>query len=233
MPNEVNWLISSQDICFDVNRVAFIFFPRKIENLDRKDREYHVYTSDMLLQYILTPDQKERYSDYSVFSKLFKLSHRFETMLEENLSSVGLESGEFVVVHGRFLNYFEAVEIDENRGSTAESEEERLAMMKRVIRTLDIVHEENKGKRILLFSDSNYVLHHDLLPSYVTVLPGEVGHVSKHGSNSSVADKAFVDLISMSRGSKVYSLRGDNIYGGNFAKYAALIGCKPYIQLQV
>ena len=144
-----------------------------------------------------------------------------------------MAADEYVVVHGRFLNYFEAVEIDENRGSTAESEEERLAMMKRVIRTLDIVHEENKGKRILLFSDSNYVLHHDLLPSYVTVLPGEVGHVSKHGSNSSVADKAFVDLISMSRGSKVYSLRGDNIYGGNFAKYAALIGGKPYIQLQV
>ena len=26
MPNEVNWSISPQDICFDVYRVAFIFF---------------------------------------------------------------------------------------------------------------------------------------------------------------------------------------------------------------
>ena len=83
---------------------------------------------------------------------------------------------------------------------------------------------------MLLFSDSNRFLQAPH-PDYIKVLPGAVGHIARHNDASAITDKAFIDLIIMSKAAQVYSITGPHIYGGAFSRTAAAIGGKPLIEI--
>lgn len=224
-PNEVDWRIEREEINFGLNRVAFVFHWRgRIPVLKYPEREYHMYAAQTLVNLSTPQELSDKYTDGKVFRKLFKLSDGLANKVDGLMKSVGLKENEYIVFHLRFLNFFDQVEID---GEVTSTPEEREQMLKRVHATIGSVRAQWGDKKILLFSDSPTFLSAPH-PDYIQVLPGKVGHVAKHGKNSEVVEKTFLDLIIMSRAATVYSIIGPNIYGGGFSREAALIADKPY-----
>lgn len=226
-PNEIDWRIEEDEINFGLKNVALLIRYNTIPQLSQDDREYHLYDSAGILQeFKLTPEQREKYTDYSVSRKLFKPSHRLNELVTSTMKEVGVQEDEYIVIHLRFTNFFEKVEIN---GRVSSSEEERAQMIRDVHAAMDRIQQASGCDRVILFSDSNVFLQHEH-PGYVTILPGISGHVSKH-ADKAVIDKTFIDMLVMSKAKAVYSIRGKNIYGGGFSRDAAIIGGKPFIEV--
>lgn len=238
-PNQVAWKINPEDISFGLNKVHTIFLLRKYIDLSAWRRECHVYQSCTDVDTDFLPTELEhKYSNHSVFHKLFKVSPMLRIAAQQEMREQGLRKNGYVAVHIRFLNFFEQVEPS---GVVSSTKSERLEMLKNVSLTIEKIHKETK-KKVVLFSDSNAVLHAQY-PEYVKILSGTVGHVLKHNGNADIVMKAFVDMLVMSRAKTVYSIVGKNIYeatesqyGGQrngFSKTAAYIGNVPFVRYQI
>ena len=231
VPNEIDWRINPKSIASGFNNVQFMFFLKRIKQL-QKSRECHVYSGDNLIDNGFIPSSlAHKYSDHSVFNKLFKFHPNVISSANKLMQEIGITANEYVSVHLRFLNFFERVELYGNYPEG--SEEEKAEMLTSIEATLEKIHKETNSE-ILLFSDSNTFLkspHAD----YVHVLPGTVGHVVKHNGQDDVTLKAFSDLLIMSRSRAVYSIIGKNIYApgfcsNGFSRAGAYIGNKPFIR---
>lgn len=225
-PNEIDWKIKEQDINLGLNCVALEFFYRKIPFLKNNKREYHLYSSGGILAEMDNPELRGKYTDHTCYRKLFKPTERLHSLIGEVMKKYELQEDEYIVFHCRFTNFFEQVELG---GLVTSTEQERQQMIIDVHGVIDEVFQASNCKKVLLFSDSNTFLN-SKHPEYITVIPGQVGHVSKH-KKQAIIDKTFIDLFLMSKGKVVYSIRGKNIYGGGFSREASIIGNKPFVEL--
>jgi len=228
-PNEVDWRISEEEICLGVNQVKFNFLYSKFQKIENCGKEYHFHKALANIDDGFLPEElKGRYSDASVYRKLFRLSPRLQHLVEAIMDEKSLIENEYIAVHGRFLNFFEQVE---SYGDVKSSLEERQLMLKRLSYTLKKIYEQ-EHKPIVLFSDSNTFLKYPH-SEYVIVLPGFVSHLSNSKLFSNCIDKTFVDLVVMSKAERIYSLVGQNIYGGGFSRDASFLGDKPFVSFPV
>lgn len=229
-PADTDWRINESQIRRGLNNVSFLWFLKSWPVLNPARREYHYYWGNLLdKDLILPPAIQGKYTFSSAFWSLFKMSSQLERLVNESMSTAGLVENDYVAVHIRFLNFFEAVEERCNAVDGTASKEEQLLMLQRVAKTLDFIYKQY-GKRIILFSDSNRFLtseHAD----YCTYLPGQVGHVLRNSHNDQIISKAFVDLFIISKAKTVISITGENIYGGGFSWTAAYIGGKPFVKI--
>jgi len=226
-PAEVDWRIARSDIRRGLNNVTLLWFIDKWPILKRTRKEYHWYWSMNLFELGVIPEEIRKTCSYSsLFWSLFKMSPHLETILAAAMNQLGMKENEYVAVHIRFLNFFEAVEERCDATDGTASNEEQLRMINRVNSTLHLIHQECR-KPIVLFSDSNKFLAAPH-PEFVLQLPGHVGHVLCYEHQESVTDKAFVDLMVMSKAACVYSITGQDIYGGGFSLAASFIGNKPF-----
>lgn len=225
-PNEIDWRIARNEVHFNLNYVCLLLHLNSFRKLERIGKDYHTYQLPIVDAFVSTSESlQEKYTDYSVFHKLFKFSSSVQKLAESYMSQLSLKECEYVAVHARFLNYFEQVE---THGSVTTSLEQRLAMKESLRMTLQSVHDET-GLPIILFSDSNSVLL-DEYPDYVKVIPGSAGHISKHSGESDITMKVFVDLYILSKACKIFSLTGDGLYNSGFSRYAANIGNVPFVR---
>lgn len=229
IPNEVNWLIDASEVKYDLNKSALFFYLRKFRKLNRINKDYHIFQSQILVDYMLPDSLKGKYTDKSVFSKLFKFHPNVVQEADKNLADIGCKIGEYVSLHCRFLNFFQQVEVF---GKVTSTPDEREKMIKSVHATAEKIHNET-GKTIILFSDSDFFLQKEH-PPFIRVLKDAPGHIVMNSGNEDVTMKAFVDLLVMSRGCAVYSLRGDNLYASGYSRCAAVaIGGIPFICEQI
>lgn len=225
IPNEVNWAIDKTEIKYDLNKTSLFFYLRRFRKLDKINKDYHFFQSQILVDYMLPDSLKGKYSDNSVFHKLFHFHPAVVLEAEKNLEEIGCKCGDYVSLHCRFLNFFQQVEVF---GNTTSTPEQREKMLKAVHATAEKIHKET-GKIIILFSDSDSFLQKEH-PCFVRVLKGAPGHIVMNSGDADVTMKAFVDLLIMSKGSAVYSLRGDNLYASGYSRCAAVaIGGIPYM----
>jgi hypothetical protein len=228
-PNEIDRRIRKEDIGKGLNRVEFRFLYDKLEKINSHNKELHLHKAMRNINEGFLPDYlSSKYSDASVYRKLFKLSPKVRNMVDGIMRSHGLVENEYVVVHARFTNFFEK---EEMHGMVTSSAQERALMLKRLTKTLDKIHDQT-GMPIVLFSDSNTFLQYPHA-DFVSVLPGAVSHLSNSTESINYIDKTFVDLVVMSRGARIFSLRGANIYGGGFSLDASFLGNKPFIRFDV
>lgn len=226
LPNEIDWRIDKGSICFNLNHVSPLFFIKKFRSLERREKDYHIYQSDCLVNDLLrnTP-LKDKYTDGAVFRKLFKFSPKVIEQARNILSSLGVGEKGYVAFHCRFLNFFEKVE---KHGVITSTPAEREEMINAVHRTLKKIHQRN-NLPIILFSDSNSfaALKH---PDYVHVIPGKAAHVVSGGADAEATMRIFVDLYIMSNAQKVYSLVDKNVYHSGFSRLGAAIGDVLFIR---
>lgn len=225
-PNEINWLIKPEDINFGLNHVAFLWYCQEIPELKYKNKEYHMYASANLLERLPTEELQQKYPISKVFWRMFKLSPHTQKIFNDAFSSMNLEEGKYIVCHLRFCNFFELVERSEGTKRTI-TPEEKARMIDDVHYTITKIHEEEGNVPIVLFSDSNTMLNAPH-PDFVRTVPGEVGHIRSKKATHATMDKAFIDMLIMSKAAKIYSIRSKDIYGGNYSRFAARIGNIPF-----
>lgn len=229
-PAGEDWRIDEKEICRGLNNVAFLWCLKTWPKLNPLRKEYHCYWASSLIDLkVLPPGIQEKYTFSSAFWSLFKMSPRLELMVENAMDAANLTENNYVAVHLRFLNFFEAVEEHSTDLNGTASADEQKAMLAAVNLTLRNIYSEY-GMRIVLFADSNRFLE-ATHPDFCTILPGKVGHVLRHTHNESITDKAFVDLMVISKAKAVISITGEGIYGGGFSMTAATIGHKPFIKV--
>lgn len=231
-PNEVDWRCEPADISWGLNKVAFLFYSREWPELKYRKKEYHVYQSEDIIADFMPEHLRAKYTYHDLFWRLFKLSPRLDTLLQQTLQENALREDEYVAVHARFINFFEHFENIEGLGKVASTEDEKQQMIQRVHATIEQIRIQSGANCVLLFSDSNYFLNVQH-PEYVRILPGSIGHIAHQSGNTSVADKTFVDLLTISRAKEVYSLIGDGLYESGFSKTGAAIGGKKFVRVEV
>lgn len=225
-PNEVNWLIPEHKISRGLNCVKTIWFLNQWPFKLSKRHEYHGYRLYTLWPFI---EEKSDYTYKGVFNKLFKISDYLRNLVDSAIEQIGYTKGNFIVFHCRFLNFFEQVEA---YGKVTTTPEQREAMLANLHATIESVVTRIGCRQVLLFSDSNTVLnaHH---PEYIRVLPGTVGHVYAKAKTDGIADKVFTDLFVMTHAKKIFSIVGENIYGGAFSQTASILGNVPFEKVNI
>lgn len=232
MPHEVPWLIDLNDISLGLGKFKILWNATQLIKLDRNVKEYHAYHAYDL--YSILPDNlKEKYDFTRVFHKLFKESTHLKEIIGNTLKATGIVENEFIAVHVRFLNFFEAVEQNPKYTPYIKlaSEENQKAMIHSVHATLENIHNQHPDIPIILFSDSPKFLssnHAD----YIHQVPGEVGHIHVHAGNDNVTDKAFIDLFVMSKAKKIYNIIGPDTYKSGYPLLASRIGGKPFERIE-
>lgn len=224
-PNEIDWSINKNDIDFNLKNIAICYNYKEIP-VCKHNKELHMYSADGIIAEMRNAGNYPQYTDHEVYRRLFKPSAQLQDMIDCTMHTTGLRENEYIAFHLRFLNFFEQVEIN---GSVSSTQEEQIQMIDNVHAVIEKVCQETGCKNVLIFSDSNAFINAEH-PAYIKHLPGEVGHISKHG-NKQTTDKTFVDLFIMSKAKAIYSIRGKNIYGGGFSREASIIGNKPFIEV--
>lgn len=228
LPNVIDWSISPDEICWGLNHVSFLWFCRKLPRLRHPEKEYHAYALFNLLAPSLNPKLEQKYNYCEIFNALFRPSPHLSHLVEQAMSSIGLQENQFIAIHLRFLSFLEPVE--EHDTEATGSPEEQQQVMSAVCAAIDHIHRESGSRHVLLCSDSNRFLQAPH-PDYVKILPGEVGHIIKNNGNDAKTDKAFTDLFVMSKARCIYRITGNHIYSGGFALTAAALGGKDLIDL--
>lgn len=231
-PNEVDWRIEKRNIHWGINRFKIEWFLNRFIYLDPQYTEYHPhFTWDVIGN--LPEHLRHEYSFSKTYNKLFKPTEHLKKLMNKVYEEFGLLENQYIAVHVRFLDYFDAVEQnpDDTPFIKLASEEDQKSMIKSIHATLDVIHEENPGMPILLFSDSTKFMNIPH-PKYVLQLTGKVGHIHTHQGNQAVTDKAFTDLYAIARAKKVISIIGSGTYSSGYCKTAALIGNKPFARVK-
>lgn len=253
LPNEVDWRISQDDISKGINKVSFLFLYSRFQKLTDTGREWHIYQSNNIIDNQFLPDAlKDKYSDASVFRKLFRIHPDLMTHAAQVMENMGITERGYVAVHTRFLNFFEQVEPVIDKSPKQErvakdvdfgtgTEDEKAKMLLDMKYTLENIHRET-GLPIVLFSDTNSFLASPHAP-YVHLVPGTVGHICLHQKADTI-QKTFLDLIIMSKAETVYSILGENLHRmtpqsdnqarmNGFSHLGAYMGNRPFIRYQL
>lgn len=225
IPNEINWSIKKQEIDFCLKNIALCYNYRELPKC-KYNRELHMYNADGIISEMKNAGVYLQYTDHIVHQQLFRPSEYLQTLIDNAMHTTGVRENEYIAFHLRFLNFFEQVEIT---GKVTATPQEQQMMIDTVHSVIEKVCHETGCRNVLIFSDSNSFLN-ATHPDYIKHLPGTVGHISKH-ANKQITDKTFVDLYVMSKAKAIYSIRGENIYGGGFSREAAIIGNKPFIEV--
>lgn len=228
LPNEIDWSISPDDICWGLNHVSFIWFCKKVPQLRKKDKEYHAYALFHNLIPTLSPELQKRYSFTKVFNDLFRPTPHLSQLVAAAMKSCGIQENCYVAVHLRFLSFLEPVE--EHDTQATGTPEQQQAVLAAVRATIEHIYQQESHQPILLCSDSNR-LFQETYPDYIKVLPGVCGHIIKNNGNDDTTDKAFIDLFAMSKARRLYRITGKHLYKGGYIETAAEIGGKQLINL--
>ena len=102
LPNEVDWRISQDNISKGINKVSFLFLYSRFQKLTDTGREWHIYQSNNIIDNQFLPDAlKDKYSDASVFRKLFRIHPDLLTHAAQVMENMGItEMEELLQTYG-------------------------------------------------------------------------------------------------------------------------------------
>lgn len=235
IPNKYQWTISDDEITFDKDKAYpvvctsynDIFKEKNLilqkEYLTKKLKDYsgkqiHLYTNTFCYD--------EHFND--MFQELFNLSENLEHHVNYNLECL---KGKYISASFRFATLLG--DLDDTFGTPLPGNE-RENLMQRCINAIEELHKSNpQYNKILITTDSvTFSEKVKQTLSYVYIIPGAMGHLAYNGTEEVVL-KTFLDLFLISRAETVYMIRTDIMYRSGFAKRAAFIGNKPFIEMNI
>lgn len=225
-PNEIDWRISPHEICWGLNRVQLLWFDQFPLTLKKTGKEYHGYALYADITPLLTEEKQKKYEFSKVFNTLFQPSTHLKHLLDSAMKACDLQENQFIAVHLRFLDFFEPVEKEATQATGTPAQQAQMIL--NIHHTIDHIRKKSGCNSVLLFSDSNKFLQASH-PDYIKVLPGTVGHISRHSGTDFITDKAFTDLFVMGKARHIYRILGEHIYPGGFAQTAARLAGKECI----
>ena len=90
------------------------------------------------------------------------------------------------------------------------------------------------NSKILLTADSKKFIDYMNRYDFIYVVPGEIAHVdNSHETNRQIYMKTFLDMFMLSKAEVIYQLHTGDMYRNSaFARQAALLGRKRYVQIE-
>lgn len=230
VPNEVNWLIDENDICYNSKDAIPMFcgsnatlvepffqelwFKKKFKE---PVKQVHVYTNAMLLP------RGRRFHDY--FNELFKPSEALDKALNKHVEP--LKEGYYAMTF-RFQQLLG--DFKEEQQFTILPPDEQQILMERCVAQIERQYAKLEKKRVLLTSDSTKFLEYAKQRlNYVYVVSGTVAHMDwSTDIPFDVNLKSFVDFYTISRAEKAFLLQTGKMYNSGFPRRAAQVGNIPF-----
>jgi len=225
LPNQVDWICNDAMVSFANKDVRVIDYraDMPIPKLGRSNTQYHCYYYEglnILKQQNINEWEKEW---SNLFEELFIPSPKLNKLLE-----LFVPKKRYIAVHIRFLN---SLDNFEEGYTTILTPHQKKSLICKCLVSLNIIKTNNLCS-ILVFSDSISFLKIAVENGYEVLPFSDIGHISYH-SGEKIIDKTFVDFYAISMAEKVYSLRGTNLYNSAFPQYAAIIGKKEYVIVNI
>ncbi len=228
-PAQVNWLARDGEVTYcraEARPVMLMLhlIPSKLHRAylnwlfrheDWKHRQYHVYSNTLLYD-----------RDYAAnFHALFRPVARLERAVGDECERIG---GRYVAMVLRFQQLLgDFVEGDYETLPM----DERKSLVEKCLAQIDTLHSRHgEDARVLVTSDSTtFLAAAQARFPYVHVIAGKVVHMD-YTSNADYQTymKSFLDMLVLSRASKIYLLRTGKMYKSGFAYRAAAINSVPY-----
>jgi len=222
-PNLIDWSINEKDIRFNVfsSKIVYLMndFGAKPFEIFKKSKanNFYVYCNvDYLVS--LYPNKKEDeikgiWKDN--YNDLFKLSDYLKGKLNllPSQSRISFHT-RFTTLLGDFSDSTKKV-LDKN---------EKLALIKKVDRSITDEVSKYPEKVIYVFSDSNFFLNYIRQNTLYKTLEGVPKHIENNNSDIDYHLKTFLDFYFLAASEQVFLVKIDEMYHSSFSKYAAIIG---------
>ena len=229
-PNEYDWYIKDEDICYDTKRVhpCTILTYKPLE--DRKELE----AQRSVLRWFLKKDYEQIHvytnmrsgdSEYGrLFHELFKPCKELQEQIDYHVAKLGGEKQ-----YDAMVFRFRQLLGDFTEGGEMLPESEREEYIQRCMNLVAKEHESNPDKKMLVTSDSITFLNRLAALPYVYVIPGEVVHIGfTYDAAKKTYMKSFVDYYVLSFASQVTLVRDKKMYHSGFALRAAMLNGAEY-----
>ena len=232
-PNEYDWYIKDEDVCYDTQRV----YPCTIltyRSLDDK-REPEVQRS--VLRWFLKKDYEQIHvytnmrsgdNEYGkLFHELFKPCKELQEQIDYHVAKLGGEKQ-----YDAMVFRFRQLLGDFKEGGETLPESEREEYIQRCMNLVAKEHESNPDKKLLVTSDSITFLNRLAALPYVYVIPGEVVHIGfTYDASKKTYMKSFVDYYVLSFAKAVTLVRDKKMYHSGFALRAAMLNNAEYREI--
>lgn len=227
IPNELDWSIEEIDIAKEINHARVLHnFRYPLPRLKASVAQYHVSTIFDVLQ-----DSSLPYNWTELFKKLFRPSPYLKALIDnKKIAILGDKYTEYIAIHTRFLNSLEINE--ESETSHVLPHNERIALICKVISTIENLCNLHKNTRMLIFSDSKSFLNSNFPKNCIPMIDN--GNIPAHigfNPNKATIDKAFLDLFIMSEAFLIYSIVGEHMYNSGYSQYAAKVSGNKFTRI--
>lgn len=232
-PNEYNWVIKDEDVCYDTQRVypCTILTYKSLE--DKKEPEVQRSVLRWLLkknyeQIHVYTNMRSGDSEYGkLFHELFKPCKELQEQIDYHVAKLGGEKQ-----YDAMVFRFRQLLGDFKEGGETLPESEREDYIQHCMNLVAKEHESNPDKKMLVTSDSITFLNRlEVLP-YVYVIPGEVVHIGfTYDAAKKTYMKSFVDYYVLSYAKSVALVRDKKMYHSGFALRAAMLNNAEYREI--
>lgn len=233
VPNEYDWSIQEDDLCWDVNKV----YPCTLLTYHASARNrYQHFVQNTILRHFIAKDYRQIHvysnmiccdEEYGrLFKELFHPSPELQQLLDEHLEKIG-GTGSYISCTFRFRQLLG----DFKEGGDTLPVAQRQAYIDRCVRTVEQLHQSCQST-ILVTSDSGTFLAQVSRLPYVYVIPGKVVHIGfTFDASKQVYMKSFVDYYMLSYARTVYLVRDKLMYHSGFPRRAALLNGAEYREI--
>ena len=229
-PNEYDWFIKNEDVCYDTKRV----YPCTILTYHSLDDKKEPEVQRSILQWFLKKNYEQIHvytnmrsgdGEYSqLFHELFKPCKELQEQIDYHVKALGGEKQ-----YDAMVFRFRQLLGDFKEGGEILPEEEREPFIKRCVAVVEKMHQQNPQGKILVTSDSTTFLQRMSTLPYVYTIPGEVAHIGfTYDASKKTYMKSFVDYYVLSCASRVTLVRDKKMYHSGFALRAAMLNNAEY-----
>lgn len=224
---EYNWIIENEEICYDWSGVypcTVLTYHRNLNDklqkcvqnwflrryLKKNYKQIHVYTNMATAE-----------NEYGkLFKELFKPCADLQAQIDCHLEQLG---GEYDAMVFRMMQLFGDFVDD---GETLAGEE-RMVYLERCLQC--VRQHIVTGRKLLVTSDSKFLLDEVSKIDGVYVIPGEVVHIAfTFDADRKTYMKSFVDYYVLAGARRITLVRDKKMYHSGFAKRAALLNGAEY-----
>lgn len=229
-PNEYDWYINPDDICYDTKRV----YPCTILTYHNSENKNESKIQKRILQWYLKKNYEQIHvytnmrsgdSEYGMlFHELFKPCKELQEQIDYHVAKLGGEKQ-----YDAMVFRFRQLLGDFKEGGETLPESERENYIQRCLYLVEKVHKKNTDKKMLVTSDSTTFLKRVSSLPYVYTIPGEVVHIGfTFDAAKKTYMKSFVDYYVLSHADSITLVREKKMYHSGFALRAALLNDADY-----
>ena len=232
VPNRIPWAAELSDISWAPWKTERIKYYPPFDNFPefKSDKQYvcKKYLGRNIMEFNKVPDWQRRWRE--LFWEMFSPSETVsEALAQRKLPD------HYSVVNARFINALGKFEKASYNKPFPEEMQKRIIdeVMREVKRC-----EDDSDVPVIVYSDSVAFLQAASEKGFRICDPEGIGHIMNVKIGKRVELDTFVNFFQMSRADRIYSIRRieglpeNCLYKTQYPKYAAIIGNKPFVQVE-